>query len=805
MKNFKILIVLLVILLSVSIFCACVNPGGNDNDNDNQSSGEITPSGDVGSSGETVLKDITGVTFNDLTVTYDGTAHIIAVNGDVPQGVKVQYQSAQQTNAGEYEAIATLSGEGYKTLVLRAKLIINKADFQGITFPSVKEEYDGLQHCVEIVGQLPENTTVTYSCKEDSSLKNSAVETGKYTVVAKLTNSNYNNLVLETTLEITASEKERHIAYAGGKLYFANALDSDKLYYYTSQDGVQKISSDVPYDFAITNNGNVYYRSYTMFASSIKKIVDGDSQIVEFKNGEYLCTDGVNLYFAVNGLTANSSGIYKIAINNSTQTESDPVLLSQGKAKYLQVLNNFIYFADGNNGYKLSRISTNGGERTLIIDEKISTLTAENGYLFFTVDNLLGDYIANYNISTSTMRKLTIDSGSNLTIINNELYYLNVDKLTSLIRGKGIYKVNAYPTSDKNLSGTKVIAADVENYTSLTKINDNTIAYYKVSTQMLCLYDLIREQSEEILEGFTAPESTPVTTGSKIATYGNYIYFMDIYNGKSLYSYNSVNGVFSRITSGKVIDFSIIGNTLYFNTESKLMKNYLYKLDMRGGVPELVSENDCVDIVSDGNKIFYVEKNTANVRTAIHEIDAQGNDTLVYDIGAQFLTYYQGYIYFVDGRDLLKMPIDDYTVNAPITVKKGNVDTFVISNGVIYFREQYGVGYLNKRLSRINVDGTGYAVIVSKATDPLEIVVDVDTIYYYNDVTSNDSSGIYSISINAREDQTPNLILARSSTYYASELTLLKGKLYFINYYNYLGDSHLYSVDLANKNLVKIA
>ena len=143
MKNFKILIVLLVILLSVSIFCACVNPGGNDNDNDNQSSGEITPSGDVGSSGETVLKDITGVTFNDLTVTYDGTAHIIAVNGDVPQGVKVQYQSAQQTNAGEYEAIATLSGEGYKTLVLRAKLIINKADFQGITFPCVKEEYDG--------------------------------------------------------------------------------------------------------------------------------------------------------------------------------------------------------------------------------------------------------------------------------------------------------------------------------------------------------------------------------------------------------------------------------------------------------------------------------------------------------------------------------------------------------------------------------------------------------------------------------------------------------------------------------------
>ncbi|MDE7191349.1 MAG: DUF5050 domain-containing protein [Clostridia bacterium] len=802
MKNFKMLVVFLAILLCISVFCACVTPGGND---DKPSSGEITPSGEVGSGNETPLKEITGVTFNDLTVTYDGTIHVIEVQGEVPQGVKVQYQSAQQTNAGEYDAKATLTGEGYKTLVLNAKLIINKADFQGITFPNVKEEYNGMQHYVEVVGQLPENTVVTYSCKEDSNMKNSAVDTGKYTVVAKLTNNNYNDLILETTLEITASEKERHIVYAGGKLYFANALDSDKLYYYTSQDGVQKISSDVPYDFVVTSNNDIYYRSYTLFASSIKKIVDGDSQIVEFKNGEYLCTDGVNLYFAVNGLTANSSGIYKISINNSTQTESDPVLLSQGKAKCLQVLNNYIYFADGNNGYKLSKMSINGGERTMVVDEKISALTADNGYLFFTVDNLMGDYIANYNISTSTMRKLTIDSGSNLTIINNELYYLNVDKLTSLIRGKGIYKVNAYPTSNKNVSGTKVIAADGENYTSLTKINDNTIAYYKVSTQMLCTYDLVREQAEEILDGFTAPESTPITTGSKIATYGNYIYFMDIYNGKSLYSYNTVTGGFSRITSGKVIDFSILGDTLYFNTESKVMKNYLYKLDMKGGVPELVSENDCVDIVSDGNKIFYVEKNSANVRTAIHEIDAQGNDTLIYDKGAQFLNYYQGYIYFVDGRDLLKMPVNGYTVNTPITVKKGNVDTFVISNGVVYFREQYGVGYLNKRLSRINVDGTGYAVIVSKATDPLEIVVDGDTIYYYNDVTSNDSSGIYSISVNARENQTPNLILARSSTYFASELTLLKGKLYFINYYNYLGDSHLYSIDLANKNLVKIA
>ncbi|MDE5756772.1 MAG: DUF5050 domain-containing protein [Clostridia bacterium] len=808
MKKIKLVIVtLLALLLCVSVFCACDKSDGDSQNsgNESQPSGEVTPSGNEKPKEEIVLKDITGITFSDLTVTYDGNSHSVEIAGNLPQGVSVKYQDAQKTDAGSYNATATLSGDGYNSLVLNAKLVIEKAQFEGITFPSIKEEYNGLAHAVEVVGQRPENTTVTYSCKEDPNVSNAPVETGTYTIVATLTNPNYNMFNIETTVEVTASENERHIVYADGKLYFANALDSDKLYYYTAQDGVTKISSDVPYNFAVTSNNEVFFRSHTLFASSIKKIVDGEVSNVEFKNAEYLCTDGTNLYYAVNGLTSKSSGIYKIAINNSTQTIGDPQLISSGKAKYLQIYNGYIYFADCDNGYKLSRIGVNGGTRNMVVDEKIAALTAGNGYLFFTVDNLLGNYLANYNISTATKRKLSVDAGSNLTLIGNELYYLNVDLITSAIRGKGIYKVDAFPTSDKNSMGVKVVGADGEKYTSLTKLNDRTIAYYKVSTQMLCLYDLVSQQVNEILDGFTAPETTPITTGSKIATYGNYIYFMDIYNDKSLYSYNTVSGSFSRITAGKVIDFSILGDTLYFNTESKGIKNYLYKLDMKGGIPQLVCERDCVDIVQGGDKIFYVEKNSANARTAIHEINAQGVDTMIYSKGAEFLTYYDGYIYFVDGRDLLKMPINGYTYNAPITVKKGNVDTFVISNGVVYFREQYGVGYLNKRLSRVNVDGSGYAVIVSKGTDPLEIVVDSDTIYYYNDVTSDSSSGIYSISANARENQNPTLILGRSSTYYASELTLFKGKLYFINYYNYLGDSHLYRIDLTGNNLVKIA
>lgn len=806
MKKIRFLIIIAIIccvLLSVAVAC-----NNNDGSNSEQSSGDVTNSGENNSDKDSALKDIEGIEFKDLKVTYDGNAHSITINGEVPKGVKVEYVNSQHTDSGSYDAKAILSGEGYKTLTLSAKLVIDKANFQGITFPSVKESYDGLEHMVEVVGQLPENTTVSYVCKEDNSLKNKFVDTGKYTVIAQIKNPNYFDLKLETTIEITASEKERYICYAGGKLYFANALDDDSLYYYNAQDGVTKISSDVPYNFAITSDGNVYFRSYTLLASSIKKLSNNNTENINFSKGEYLCTDGANLYFAKNGLTDKSSGIYRITINKDSQTVSEPELLSQGKAKYLQIYGDYIYFADGNNGYKLSKLSINGGQRTLLIDEKIAALTVDNGYLFFTVDKFSGRYIANYNIYNKQMRKLTMDAGSNLTVIGDELYYLNVDLLTSTIRGSGIYKVDAYPANDKNLSGTKVIGESGENYTSLAKVDGNSIAYYKVSTQMLCLYNLDNKTTKEILDGFTVPETTPISMGSKLATYGDYVYFMDIYKGKSLYSYNVKTKMFNRITSGKVIDFAILGDILYFNIESYGIKNYLYKLDMKGGIPELIVKNDCVDIITDGESVFYVEKNNANVRTAIHRIDSSGVDTIMYDKGAQFLSYYDNFIYFVDGKDLLKMPTKNYTVNQPITVKEGNVDVFTICDGVVYFREQYGIGWLNKRLSRINVDGTGYAVIVSQATDPLKIIVDGDHLYYYNDVTSNASSGIYRISTKAREDETPKLILGRNADnnlYCAEEMVLLNNKLYFVNYYNMLGDSHFYSVEIESGEISKLA
>jgi len=50
--------------------------------------------------------DMSGITFEDLTVMYDGQPHSIYINGDLPQGVSVNYENNGQTKVGVYEVSA---------------------------------------------------------------------------------------------------------------------------------------------------------------------------------------------------------------------------------------------------------------------------------------------------------------------------------------------------------------------------------------------------------------------------------------------------------------------------------------------------------------------------------------------------------------------------------------------------------------------------------------------------------------------------------------------------------------------------
>ncbi len=196
-------------------------------------------------------QDIVGVTFNGATFTYDGSEKNLAISGDLPAGVNVEYNGNGKVNAGKYTVSAVLSGEGYKTLVLEAELVINKAQIIGVNLGNAEFTYQpNVQHSIQITGDLPDGVTVEYT-------GNGVINAGTHTVTATISGTNYETKVL--VAEITVKK-----ATITG-IIFNNAT-------FTYQENVQhsiKITGDLPDGVTVeyTGNGVTNAGTYTVTAT----------------------------------------------------------------------------------------------------------------------------------------------------------------------------------------------------------------------------------------------------------------------------------------------------------------------------------------------------------------------------------------------------------------------------------------------------------------------------------------------------------------------------------------------------------
>lgn len=145
--------------------------------------------------------DITGITFEDATYTYDGTEKSILVTGELPEGVVVKYTNNKGTNAGTYNAEAKLTGKGYNALSLSATLNIGKADITGVSIENETSYYhDGEDHLPTITGVIPQGVTAKYYFNDVERTGVNAL--GTYAVKVVLGGTNYNDLELNGTLKI---------------------------------------------------------------------------------------------------------------------------------------------------------------------------------------------------------------------------------------------------------------------------------------------------------------------------------------------------------------------------------------------------------------------------------------------------------------------------------------------------------------------------------------------------------------------------------------------------------------------------
>ena len=195
-------------------------------------------------------KDITGITLEGATFTYDGTAKSLAIAGTLPEGVSVEYNGNGKTDAGAYTVTAVLSGEGYKTLTLTADLVITKATISGITLEGATYTYDGTAKSLAYVGTLPEGVSAEYA-------GNGKTEVGEHEVTLTLSGKNYETLILKATIKITKAQITG-ITFPDGV--------------YTYQDGVYHslaISGTLPEGVTVEYTGNnvSFAGTYTVTAT----------------------------------------------------------------------------------------------------------------------------------------------------------------------------------------------------------------------------------------------------------------------------------------------------------------------------------------------------------------------------------------------------------------------------------------------------------------------------------------------------------------------------------------------------------
>ena len=166
---------------------------------------------------------VQGVTFASRTVTYDGAAHSLAIEGNLPHGIAVVYEGNSQTNVGTYTVTAKFVGSNpnFEQLPdMTATLTIEKRELQIEFVGEQTAAYTGY-------AQKPLTARATNLCGSDTvaidiTYDGAVVDAGTYVATATVDSDNY-KLTANNTCTFT-------ITRATHKVTFRQSGQPDKVY-----------------------------------------------------------------------------------------------------------------------------------------------------------------------------------------------------------------------------------------------------------------------------------------------------------------------------------------------------------------------------------------------------------------------------------------------------------------------------------------------------------------------------------------------------------------------------------------------
>ena len=208
--------------------------------------------------------DMSGITFANGTVSYDGQAHTLEVTGTLPEGVTVAYEyysgetklSSAPVNAGEYRVVAKFTGDNeHKAITDKtATLTITTVDYTlDVTLADKTVTYNGQAHTLEVTGALPAGVTVAYEYyKGETKLSSAPVNGGTYKVVAKFTGDGSHNAIADKTATLTINKANLELTL--GAILDADSNPLDKaVEFLKHEDGSYStfVASDTTYSIAV--------------------------------------------------------------------------------------------------------------------------------------------------------------------------------------------------------------------------------------------------------------------------------------------------------------------------------------------------------------------------------------------------------------------------------------------------------------------------------------------------------------------------------------------------------------------------
>ena len=172
-KFIKIVCFIFIFVPILCLFTACDMSNLTTNTNNTTQNNDAITDNDTPPNDESNI--LANIIFANQTIDYDGEEHQIVITEELPDGVNVEYENNSATNAGTYNATATLSMDGYEPLILHATLTINKInyDMSGVQWNYNNQTnliYNGNEQSVSVIG-LPNGVTI---CNYQNNAKTNA-------------------------------------------------------------------------------------------------------------------------------------------------------------------------------------------------------------------------------------------------------------------------------------------------------------------------------------------------------------------------------------------------------------------------------------------------------------------------------------------------------------------------------------------------------------------------------------------------------------------------------------------------------